>query len=309
MSIFILLVTNALPLLVLIGLGFFAGRKFHLDTMTLANVAIFIVAPIVNFGAMTKLNFEPAYLLLPVILYIFAAGLSLLAYKISNSALKDQRASIIGMAAGNGNTGYFGLPVVLALFGSDVLGIYLLMNLSIALCEVTVGYYLGARTQSSVKESLRKVVRLPHLYAVTAGLALNLCDIPMPAVLYTYWDKFVGTWIIIGMMIMGATLAKIPKFTINLPLLGTLLVTKFIIWPLGVYGLILLDKHILHLFDAQVHAMMLILSLVPLAVNTVAFAIKLDLKAGDAAIAVLISTVIAIFYLPLILILSGLVTP
>jgi predicted permease len=307
MDIFFLLVTTALPLLVLIALGFFAGRKLHLDTMTLANLAIFIIAPVVNFGAMTKLQFDATYLLLPLILYVFASAISLLYFRIATHALKDTRANIVGMSAGSGNTGYFGIPIVLALFGSDVLGIYLLMNLAIALCEVTVSYYIGARSQSSMQESLRKVVRLPHLYAVAAGLTLNYNGIEMPTAFYTYWDKFVGAWIIIGMMIMGATLSKIPRFTVNLPLLTMMLIAKFVLWPLGVLGLILLDQHILHLFDAKVHTMMMILSLVPLAVNTVAFAIKLDLRAGDAAIAVLISTLIAIFYLPVILLLAGLV--
>ena len=307
MSLFLLLVTNALPLVFLIALGFIAGRKFSIDTMTLANIAIFLIAPIVNFGAMAKLDFNPAYLLLPVLIYIFSAVVSLGGFYISNHYLKDGRANIIGMSAGSGNTGYFGIPIILALFGTDVMGIYLLMNLGVALSEVTIGYYIGARNHSSVKDSLRKVVRLPHIYAVAAGLLVNVSGAELPAVFYSYWDKFVGSWIIFGMMIMGATLARIPSFSVNWPLLGSVLAAKFIVWPLCMFGFILLDQTVLQIFTEQVHTMMMVLSLVPMAVNTVAFAIKLDLKAGDAAIAVLISTLIAIFYLPLVLMLTGLV--
>ena len=307
MDIFFLLVTTALPLLVLIALGFVAGRKMHLDTMTLANLVIYILAPVVNFGAMTKLQFDTAYLLLPLMLYVIASAICIISFKFANATLKDGRANIVAISAGSGNTGFFGLPVVLALFGTDALGVYLLMNLAIGLCEVTVGYYFALRGQSSMRESMRKVAKLPHLYAVAAGLSLNYIGIDMPDSFYTYWDKFVGAWIIIGMMIMGATLAKISKFTINWPLLGMMFMAKFILWPLAAFGLVLLDSNLMHLFDAKVHTMIMILALVPLAVNTVTFAIKLDLKAGDAAIAVLISTLIAIFYLPLVLLLTGLV--
>lgn len=306
MSIFILLVTNALPLLFLIALGFLAGRKFSVDTMTLANIAIFIIAPVVNFGAMAKLDFNPSYLLLPLLIYGFSAAVSLGAYALTQKRFHDGRANIIGMSAGSGNTGYFGIPIVLALFGTDVMGIYLLMNLGVALSEVTIGYYIGARNQSSVRESLHKVIRLPHIYAVVAGLLVNVSGVELPPVFFTYWDKFVGSWIIFGMMIMGATLARIPTFSVNWPLLTSMLAAKFIVWPLCMFGFILLDQSVLGIFSAQVHTMMMVLSLVPMAVNTVAFAIKLDLKAGDAAIAVLISTVIAIFYLPLVLLLTGL---
>jgi len=307
MSVFILLLTQAIPLVLLIGLGFFAGRKFHLDTMTLANLAIYIVAPFVNFGAMAKLDFNASYLLLPVLIYIFCAALCFSGFALARLRLKESEASIIGMSAGSGNTGYFGVPLILALFGTDVLGIYLLMNLAVAVCEVTVGYYLGARNHSSVKESLAKVIRLPHLYAIAAGLAVNFSGLTLPDVFYTYWEKFVGAWIIIGMMIIGGTLARIEKFSINWPLLGMLLAAKFIVWPLGAWGFILLDQSVLHLFEPKIHTMLMIMALVPLAGNIAAFAIKLDLKAGDAAIAILISTLIAIVYLPLVLMLTGLV--
>lgn len=307
MDIFFLLVTTAIPLLFLIALGFFAGRKMHMDTMTLANLVIYILAPVINFGAMTKLEFDTTYLLLPVILYVIAASISIISYKIARATMQDNRANIVGIAAGSGNTGFFGLPIVLVLFGTDVLGIYLLMNLAIGLCEATVGYYLAMHGQSSARESIRKVLKLPHLYAVAAGLAVNYAGITMPEAFYTYWDKFVGSWILIGMMMMGVTLAKIQTFTVNWPLTKMLLSARFVFWPIMTFLFVLLDRHVLNLFNNEVHAMLLIIASVPLAVSTVSFSIKLDLKAGDAAIAVLISTLIAIFYLPLVLLLTGVV--
>lgn len=307
MDIFILLLTNAIPLLFLIGLGFFAGRKFSVDTMTLANVAIFVIAPIVVFGAMLRVEFDLSYFILPVILLIFCAGVSLGAYRLAQKRFPDSRANIIGMSAGAGNTGYFGVPIVLSAFGPDVLGIYLFMNLAFSLNEVTVGYYIGARNQSSIRESLRKVAGLPHIYAITAGLFLNYCGFKMPDVMFSYWEKFVGAWIILGMMIIGATLARITTFSLNWPLMRILFFYKFILWPFSAYALILLDTYVFHLFDETVYGLLMILSLVPMAGNLAAMAIKLDLKAGDAAIAVLISTLIAIFYMPLMLVLTGVV--
>ena len=304
MDIFILLLGSALPLLILIGLGYFAGKKFNVDTATLANIVIFIISPVVMFGAVARLPLEANYFILPLVIFIFAACLTLGVSAIAHKVLKDNISNLIGMSSATANTGYFGLPIILALFDSSNAGLYLLMTFALTINESSFAYYVGARGRHTIRESFIKVLRLPTLYALVLGLAVNLAGITMPAIFNTYWDKFAGSWTIIGMMLLGVALSKY-KLQINWVLLSSLSFTKFVIWPGFMLLLAFLDRQYFHFYDERIYKMLLVIGCVPVAANVVAFATHLDVKPGEAAVAVLITTLISVLYLPLMLFIFG----
>ena len=66
-------------------------------------------------------------------------------------------------------------------------------------------------------------------------------------------------------------------------------------------GLILIDQTILNWYSDDIYFMILLMGLVPLAANIVAFAAHLKLPAEEAALAVLLSTLAALFYLPIMI--------
>ncbi len=76
---------------------------------------------------------------------------------------------------------------------------------------------------------------------------------------------------------------------------------KFIIWPLIVVAFIFIDKHILHFLDPSLYLVMYIFAIVPLAGNTVTVATLLNVKPEKTSVAVLISTLISLFYIPLMI--------
>ena len=75
---------------------------------------------------------------------------------------------------------------------------------------------------------------------------------------------------------------------------------KFIIWPLIVSALIYFDKSFFHIFPSGSYEVMLLMSITPIAANTVIFASELKVEPEKAAMAVFSSTVIALFYIPLV---------
>ncbi len=296
-----LLLGNLVPLYILIGLGYIAGRWLEVNLHSLATLAIFIISPVVAFGAILKIELNPAYLFLPVAIYLVAAFIAYLSYKTSQWHLKNNMANLIGMASGTGNTGYFGLPIVLALLGPEAVGLYMLINLAIVLNEMTFCYYIGARGHSHARESLKKVIKLPVLHAALLALLLNCLHVSMPDIFYTYWDHFTGAYVVIGMMLIGVGLSKIKIIKPDLAMLGWLFGYRFIVWPFLMFGLLMADKLVFGLYDQPVHLMLMIIGMVPLAANTVAFAGALKLPAEEAATAVLLSTVFAVFYIPVML--------
>lgn len=300
MDILILLLTNSVPLLLLISLGYFAGHRFSIDTKTIADIVIFIITPVVVFGAIARLPLKPEYFLLPLGLFALAASVTVGMSHFSARFLKDNQSNLIGMGASTANTGYFGLPIILALFDPENAGLYLLMTFALTINESSFAYYIGARGKHTIRESVNKVLKLPALYALTLGLAVNIAGIELPGIFNIYWDKFAGAWTILGMMLLGVALSR-HKLTTNWTLLGWFTAIKFILWPGIMLGLIAMDRHFFHLYEPKIHTMLLVIGCLPLAANLVAFATQLDVKPGEASIIVLITTIIGVFYIPLML--------
>ena len=306
-DIFLLLVLNILPLYGLMALGYIGGRWLDVNLHSMAIVAIYLVAPIVNFGAMTRLEFDPRYAILPVVLFICSIGISALMYRLAEWRWKTNSANLIAMGSVSGNTGYFGLPVVMALAGPDWVGLYLFMNLSLVLSENTFGYYIGARGEGDIRTALRKVIRLPVIHAVWLGLLANFLGFHMPDVLNRYWTYATGAWIFIGMMLIGVALGKLPKLEFEPRLIRWLFLPKFLLWPLAGFTIALADRFIWQAFDPIVHQLLIVFTCVPLAGNLVAFAANLRLHAERAAATVLASTLLALLFLPAMLTLYRLI--
>lgn len=299
MDIALMLLTNLLPLYALIAVGFFAGKRLRIDRETLANFAIFICVPVVFFGYVAQLEFQPAYILLPVIVYGISTIVAFGALAIGTRVYGDNRANLMSMCAAMGNSGYFGLPVVLLLFDAQWVAVYMFMLLGFSVFEGTIGYYIAARGNFTVRDSIIKVLKFPTIYAIAAGLAANFMHVELPQLFLTYWAYFKGCYVICGMMIIGVALSKAgfvfaPRFVL-LSFAG-----KFIAWPLLTLAFILSDNAWFHLFPEQVHILMVIISLVPQAANIAAFAAQLDLKPEKAATTILAGTVFALFYIPAI---------
>ena len=171
--------------------------------------------------------------------------------------------------------------------------------------EATVFYYLAARSAFDIRQSLIKLLKFPGLYAVGAGLLVNAVQFELPELFWTYWAHFKGAYVVMGMMIIGAALSNLEKFTFGPRFLSLVFVGKFVIWPALAYSAILLDQHMLHWFSNDIHLMIMIMAIVPPAANTVAFAAQLDLEPEKAATTILLSTLFALFYIPLIIWLLG----
>lgn len=298
MDILALLISNIIPLYILVALGFIAGRWLDVNLHSMAIIVIYIIAPIVNFGAMTKLRFDPEYVALPPVLFAISAVTGFCVYALATRVLRDSKANLVAMSSVTGNTGYFGLPIVLALFGEQWVGLYLFMNMGVLLSENMLGYYFGARGHADMKGAIIKVLKLPVIHAIWLGLLVNALDLSLPVVFDRYWNYATGAWVIIGMMLIGIALSKQPRLELDFRLIRWMFVPKFIVWPLAGAGIIAADYFYIHAFNPDIYGLIAIFTSVPLAGNIVAFAANLNLHPERAAGAVLVSTVFGIVSVP-----------
>ncbi len=298
MDIIGLIVANIIPLYILIAIGFVVGKWMDVNLPSMATIAIYVLSPIVNFGAMANMKFEMEFIALPLVVFVISATIGTIAYQSAKMLLKDNTANLIGMSSVTGNTMYFGMPVVLALTGEQWLGVYALLNLGTFLNEVGLGYYFGARGQADLKGAVMKVIKLPVIHGIWLGLLWNLAGWETPEVFDTYWTYAIGAWVLIGMMLIGVALSKQTKLEVDWKLFAWMFGFKFLAWPLATFGVILSDLMIFHAFTYEVHIMLAIMGTVPLAGNLVAYAATLNLHPERAATVVLASTVFAIFTVP-----------
>lgn len=306
MDVFFTLLTNLVPLYALIALGWVARVYCNVDRQSLSALAIFIIQPIVSFGFVAQLEFHVSYILIPVLVYLLFSGLLLVTYKFAQGVYPDKRANLVAMCAASGNTGYFGLPLAILLLDAQWVGVYIFANLGALVCEATTAYYVANRGQFDARESLKRVLRFPTIYAIAAGLLVNFTQIDLPTLVYDYWAYFKGCYIVIGMMIIGVALGRIDQLKVGWRFLTIAFSVKFIAWPVIAFALIMLDRMVLHWYSEPIHIMLFIIAIVPPAANTSAFAAQLNLNPEKAATTILFGTIFALFYIPAVLLISGL---
>jgi len=285
----------------MISLGFLAAKKLNAQKETIAKLLIYIIAPAVLFYGAFTTKIEFASLSLPFLFFIIACLLSLIFYSIGSLVYKnDTTKNILAFTSGTGNTGYFGLPVIYAVLGEQAFSLAALSILGFVLYENTLGYYITAKGNYSAKESLRKVIKLPIVYAFALGLLLNLFSVNLGTIAITTIGHFKGAYTLLGMMIIGMGLASVRLRHLDLKFISLTFLAKFIVWPLIIAGIIFLDQSVFHLYTTSIYNVMIIMAIVPLAANTVAFATELNVHPDKAALAVLLSTLFALFYIPLV---------
>lgn len=301
MTLFLTLLLKIIPLYILILVGFLANRKLGVTKESIARMLIYIFSPAVVFLGTVQARGSSELFLIPIIFFILGTALCIVNYFFAKKVWNDGTEKIIAFAAGTGNTGYFGLPVCLALVGDAALPIVAMVSIGLILYENTVGFYTVARASHSAKIALQKVLRLPSLYAFIGGIILNILNVTPTADVINFFNILKGGYVPLGMMIIGLGLAEIKMHHLDWKFAATTLFNKFIVWPGIFLALIYLDKNQLHIFSETVHSVLLIESMVPLAANAVSYATELKVHPEKIAFAVTISTLVALFYIPAVI--------
>ncbi|MCL4338111.1 AEC family transporter [Patescibacteria group bacterium] len=300
MSIFLTLVVKLIPFYLFILLGFLAGKLLHAQKETVASLLIYMITPVIVFHGVltTKLTFGT--LSIPVIIWLIGVLMCLSVYRVSKLFWHDSTRNILAYTAGTGNFGYFGLPVAVTIFGEQVTGLVVLCVLGIIFFENTLGFFITARGRHTVKESLIRVITLPSIYTFLLALILNVLGVRFGQ---TYTDTvtlFRGAYTLLGMMLIGMGLSGVVKLEFDWKFIFFSHFVKFVVWPAVVLSIILLDGALFHIFSTQIYKVMMLMSVVPMAANTVAFATQLRVQPEKASVAVLSSTLFALIYIPLV---------
>jgi len=296
-------------LLSFIGLGWLAARRLAIDPRPVATLLIYIIAPVTFFRGLLLGGPTLNYLLLTLTFFLLASLIAALINPLAKRFLSAPESALLAFSSGTGNTGYFGLPIAMLMLSPEGVTPYLFCVLGITLYEFTVGFYLSARGQFSVRESLAKIVRLPLIYAFLAALVLSGLNMTLPSALMESLAVFPATYTLLGMMIIGMTLGRVAIHEIDLRFLTGCVAVRYLLWPWLMLALVLLLQALTPL-SSDLALALLLLGVVPMAANVVVVAMELGIKPEKGALAVLATTLAAPLlipvYLPLLVRLAGL---
>ena len=295
---FTFLTSKIILLCLLVVIGYVLGKWRPLDAKTIASLLLYVISPIMIFQGMTLSTLSAGFFLLPLLFFTLASIVGWSTLQVAKRYWTDGTANLLAFTAGTANTGYFGFPIVLALFGDEGLAVAILSMAGFTLYEVTLGFYFTARGSHSLRESIRRVVRLPFLYAIIAGILLNQWAPPFIKETVLLLDPFKGAYTVLGMMMIGLSLSSVKLGDCDGWFIASCFALRFVLWPILLTGIIILDETYYGFFNPTHQGIIWLVGVVPLAANTVVVATELNVQPQKAALAVMLSTLFSIVYIP-----------
>ncbi|RXJ54489.1 AEC family transporter [Candidatus Marinarcus aquaticus] len=306
MNLFFILLGKIAPLYVNIIIGYVLAHYFKLKRDSIAFLLIYILGPFVVFFATLSIDINMQLVFLPLFVFIFGSTIAFWILHHYKTHWKDASLNTLAFTCGTGNTGYFGIPLAMILLDPQSANIYIFATMASLLYENTTGFYVTAKGNFTAKQSLVKVLRLPLLYAFIFGLMLNVAGVRTPEMIVPYFEGLKWAYGILGMMMLGMGMKGFNlEEDFDKRYIKVAYFYKFLVWPASVLLIIFADSTLFQALNEEIYKVLFLISIVPLAGNTVTLAVLLKAKPEKASFTVLLSTVISIFYIPLVLYLYG----
>ncbi len=301
MQLALALLLRLFPLYLFIGVGFVTGRTLALDGRSVASILVYVLTPVIIFHGAATSTLTAGSLSLPLFLFAFSSLIGILFWFIGSFLWQDTTKNILGYAAGSVNSGYFGLPVAIALYGQRALPVMVFAIMGLICMEYSVGFLMVANGTHTIVESTRKLLRIPTIYAFLLGIAMHFSHVSLTNTTYTTTiDSVSGAFTVLGMMLIGIALADLRTYKVDFRFLGLTFVAKYLFWPALMMLSLVMDSSFFHLWDPFTHRILMLLSILPLGANTVVWASLLKAQPQKAALAVLVSTLFGLAFIPIV---------
>jgi predicted permease len=293
--VFLKIVTILLNVLI----GFLAAKYSGVVGRSMSSLLFYYITPIVFFSipASASINFKS--FTIGIIVFLISSLLCIISFRFFKKIYHDSSANLLAFSSGTANSGYFMLPLASKLFDKDTLGIYMIGLIGMSIFESSVGYYVLYKNVSSFKETIIKMVKLPILISFALGCIFSISGLTIPIFLSDFLSSTKEAFSLLGMILVGLYLYELKKFEIDKKFTIYSFISKFLIYPLVVNILILIDKYILHIYSTEYYNALVMVSIAPIAVNTIVMSSLMEQKPERAATTVLLSCIFALLYIPL----------
>lgn len=282
------LVQTVIPVFSVILVGYALGRVRRVEVQPFIDLIVYVAAPCLIFSSVSRSTISLTdFTTIAGAALAIIFGMSALAFlvlKLTRSSAKGLYLPLVF-----GNTSYLGYPVALFAFGMDGLARAVVYDMMNSLVIFSLGIYAIQQRQE-----FREVIRIPLLYAVIAGLAVDLLGLPVPELVFKPIELIGMITIPLALLVLGHKLTEIKLSAMRTAFLASL-------FKLG--GGLLVALAIVHLLalDGLVKQVILLQAAMPSAVMAMILAAKYDRDAALVASVVFITTLLSVISIPLIL--------
>lgn len=296
-----ILLHSILPTYLIVAGGFVLERTLHLDKRTLSRLAIYFLTPALVFTSLMKSEISPlevgrilaSVAVVTVAMILLALGIGHLLH------WSPRRIDALVLSVAFINAGNLGLSVALFAFGEAGLGLATIYYVGTNLAVNTAGAFFAARGNGGARQALRKLLRLPGLYAFVLAIVLRALHLSPPDLLMAPIELVSRATVPVMLIMLGVQLSQTRltdqlggvSLAVVLRLVGGAVVAALTAPLLGLTGI-----------SRQVVIMQ---SATPTAVNSSMMAIEFDADAEFVSSAVLASTVVSSVTLAILLAVIG----
>lgn len=297
---------KTLPFFAIIGLGYWAGRSGFFSSEATAYLTKFVFyfalsAMLFGFAANLSLaeifdgRFVAAYLWGSLVVYLIAKGVALVRRRPLAEAAMEAQCAVIG------NTGFLGIPMLIALLGPAAAGpvmMVLALDLIVfsSLITLIVTYAREGRISPEIPRILAMgLLRNPMIVAMVLGLIWSALALPLPGPVNEF------------LVILGAAATPGALFAIGASLAGKaaerlhaaswLAFAKLVLHPLAVA----LAALVLFRVEPFAAGVMIAAAALPVAGNVYILAQHYGVAPQRVSAAILISTAVSIATVPVVI--------
>lgn len=288
-----------LPIFIIMGIGFLLQKKFDMNISTLAKLNIYFLVPGFIFVKLYSTVFS-ANLFMKVFFFflLYVAVLYILSVIVAKWIGLDNRKKItFSNSVMFFNSGNYGVPVNDLVFKSDPFAMSIQV-IVLTLQNIFVFSYGIFSLQSANTGKLKALFgyfKMPVLYAMLAGILLNVFQVPIPSFIWIPVNYIAEAMISIALLTLGAQVANI-KFKSGLSSVYSSMVIRLLMGPMIALGII-------YIFGVEgvIAQALLIASAMPTSVNSAVIAQEYNNHPDFAAQIVLFSTLASAFTVTLVI--------
>ncbi len=286
------------PVVLIIALGWLAGRRISIDVNTLSKLAFYVLGPafVLDVFADAELDGSVVVRLTIAALIGMIAG-GLVAYAAARGSGFDQlRTGAAVMTGSFGNVGNAGLAISAFAFGDSAIPAAAVLMIVINISGVFVGVVLASAREKGIGSALVRALAAPISIAATVAVLFNVIGVDFPLSVERS-ISILGTALIpIMLLTLGIQMAGDRQIRLERDL-GVVSVAKLIAAP-AVAGL---AGWLLGL-EGETFGVLVIQSAMPPAVFCSVVALEFAMEPERVTRTVLGTTLVALLTLPVVLI-------
>jgi malate permease and related proteins len=179
---FSVLTQNILPIMLVASFGFFLRRRYGLHIGTLTSLVFNVLSPCLVFSSLVNSRL-PAEELMQMVAFSFISILLIggLAFGLTRLLrLGRVETATVMIAAMFVNGGNYGLTLLQLRYGGDGLVRGVVFFVTSTVMVYTIGVLIASMGRTSWRGSLKRMSRLPAVYAAILGIIVYSLNIPIP---------------------------------------------------------------------------------------------------------------------------------